>query len=160
QGMYYASKHAVHDFTDALRMELENDNAPVVVTLVKPGAINTPFPLHARNYSPVAPKPPEPMYGPEVVAEVILHCAEVAECEMCAGGMAKAHATTGALMPRITEWIRELFHIGTQKPDRPNDRQDTLETPAATLQERGTPPQQTQEGRTYNWLALRPMMTA
>lgn len=37
-------------YTDALRMELEHDRIPIAVTLVKPSAINTPYPEHARNY--------------------------------------------------------------------------------------------------------------
>jgi NAD(P)-dependent dehydrogenase (short-subunit alcohol dehydrogenase family) len=36
QGIYSASKHAVKAYTDALRMELEEQNAPVSVSLVKP----------------------------------------------------------------------------------------------------------------------------
>jgi len=50
QGHYSASKHAVKAFTDALRMEVEKEGAPVSLTLIKPGAIDTPFPEHARNY--------------------------------------------------------------------------------------------------------------
>src|SRR4030095_16661369 len=50
QGIYSASKHAVAGYTDALRMELEHDRIPMAVTLVKPSAINTPYPEHARNY--------------------------------------------------------------------------------------------------------------
>ena len=44
QGIYSASKHAVKGYTDALRMELEHDRIPIAVTLVKPSAINTPYP--------------------------------------------------------------------------------------------------------------------
>ena len=50
QGIYSASKHAVKGYTDALRMELEHDRIPIAVTLVKPSAINTPYPEHARSY--------------------------------------------------------------------------------------------------------------
>jgi NAD(P)-dependent dehydrogenase (short-subunit alcohol dehydrogenase family) len=50
QGMYCASKHAIKGFTDALRMELEEEGAPISVTLIKPAAIDTPFPQHAKNY--------------------------------------------------------------------------------------------------------------
>jgi len=44
QGVYAASKHAVEGYTDALRREL----APfgVKVSLIRPGAINTPFGAH------------------------------------------------------------------------------------------------------------------
>jgi short-subunit dehydrogenase len=50
QGMYCASKHAVKGFTDALRMELEAQKAPIWVTLVKPSAIDTPYKEHAKNH--------------------------------------------------------------------------------------------------------------
>ena len=68
QGMYGASKHAVKGFTDALRMELEEEGVPVSVTLVKPGSIDTPFPQHARNYMDEEPTLPPPVYAPDVVA--------------------------------------------------------------------------------------------
>ena len=76
QGIYSASKHAVLGYTDALRMELEHDRLPIVVTLVKPSAINTPFVEHARNYMDKGPALPPPVYAPEVVADAILRCAE------------------------------------------------------------------------------------
>src|SRR5690348_15497520 len=41
QGIYSASKHAVKGYTDALRMELEHEELPIFVTLVKPSAIDT-----------------------------------------------------------------------------------------------------------------------
>lgn len=43
QGVYSASKHAVKGFTNAFRIELMRDKAPVVLTLVKPGPIATPL---------------------------------------------------------------------------------------------------------------------
>src|ERR687884_580384 len=76
QGVYSSSKHAVKGFTDALRMELEAEGAPVSVTLIKPGAIDTPYPEHAKNYMEREPALPPPVYAPEVVAEAILYCAE------------------------------------------------------------------------------------
>ena len=60
QGIYSASKHAVKGFTDALRMELEGEGAPVSVTLIKPGAIATPYNDHAKNYMPMEPTLPPP----------------------------------------------------------------------------------------------------
>ena len=49
QGAYSASKHAVKAFTNALRMELMRERAPVSVTLIKPSAVDTPYKEHARN---------------------------------------------------------------------------------------------------------------
>ena len=82
QGHYSASKHAVKAFTDALRMELEKEGAPVSLTLIKPGAIDTPFPEHARNYMEAEPKHPAPVYDPSVVADAIIFCAEHARRDL------------------------------------------------------------------------------
>ena len=49
QGIYSASKHAVKGFTDAFRMELEKEGAPISVTLIKPAAIDTPYPHHREE---------------------------------------------------------------------------------------------------------------
>ena len=76
QGAYSASKHAVKAFTDALRMELEAEGAPVSVTLVKPGTIDTPYRKHAKNLLEKEPALPPPAYAPEAAADAILHCAE------------------------------------------------------------------------------------
>jgi short-subunit dehydrogenase len=75
QGMYCASKHAVKGFTDALRMEVEEAKYPIAVTLIKPAAIDTPYTEHAKNYMPVEPQNPAPVYAPETVARAILHAA-------------------------------------------------------------------------------------
>ena len=48
QSAYNAAKFAVRGFTDALRMELEIDGAPVSVTTVHPGGINTNIAKNAR----------------------------------------------------------------------------------------------------------------
>ncbi|WP_223284639.1 SDR family oxidoreductase [Hymenobacter qilianensis] len=65
QTIYSASKHAVKGFTDGLRMELEMDEAPVVVTLIKPAAIDTPYPLHAKNYMEREAQHAPPAYAPK-----------------------------------------------------------------------------------------------
>lgn len=77
QGMYVATKHAVKGYTDCLRIEVEEvDKAPVAVTLIQPGATDTPFPEHARNVTDKEPKLPNPQDDPEHVAEAILAAAE------------------------------------------------------------------------------------
>ena len=77
QGPYSASKHAVKGFTDALRMELEEAGEPVSVTLVKPGAIDTAYMEHARNYTDSAgTRNPPPSYDPELVAKAMEHASE------------------------------------------------------------------------------------
>ncbi len=72
QGPYSASKHAVKGFTDGLRMDLDLEKAPISVSLVKPGPIDTPYPLNAKNYLDRENKHPAPTYAPDLVAEAIL----------------------------------------------------------------------------------------
>src|ERR1044071_8077770 len=40
QGTYCATQHAVKGYTDALRLELEEEGAPISVTLIKPSTID------------------------------------------------------------------------------------------------------------------------
>ena len=75
QGVYSASKHAVKGFTNAFRMELMREDAPVAVSLVKPAAVDTPYPKHARNLTGYAVQNPQPVYATHVVADTVLWCA-------------------------------------------------------------------------------------
>src|SRR4051812_15085595 len=137
QGIYCASKHAVKGFTDALRMELEEAGYPISVTLVKPSAIDTPFPQHAKNYMEEEPKLPSPVYAPEIVAEVILHCAENPERDMFAGGSAKMHSVEGGLIPRAVDWLMEALYFKKQKSDQPaRHAEEALHGPTTGLKQR------------------------
>jgi len=138
QGAYAASKHAVKGFTDSLRLELEAENAPVAVTLVKPAAIDTMFIDHAKNYMDVEPRLPPPVYAPEVVAEAILHAAEHFERDVYVGGAAKMMASSAHYAPRMMDSYMKRFLFGFQKSDRPaRDRsQHGLYGAGSNLQER------------------------
>ena len=115
QGIYSASKHAVKGYTDALRMELEHDRIPIAVTLVKPSAINTPFPEHARNYlDEGVPALPSPIYAPEAVAEAILRCAEKPVRDVIVGGAGRMQVAMGTLAPRLTDRFMERAMFNQQ----------------------------------------------
>jgi len=107
EGIYAASKQAVQGFTDTLRMELEKEDAPVSVTLIKPGTIDTPLAEHARNYTPAAPRTPGPAYTPQVVAKVILHCAEHPVRHIHIGSGARVLSAAGATFPKLTDKFME-----------------------------------------------------
>ena len=161
QGMYSASKHAVKGFTDALRMELEADGAPVSVTLIKPGAIDTPYPHHAKNYMEAEPTVPPPVYAPEVVAEAILHCAEHPERDVFAGGGGKAISMTEKYAPRLTDKVMEWTMTEMQKSDEPpRPREDNgLDRPSGQLEERGGGHAYVAETSLYTKASLHPVLT-
>ena len=109
QGAYSASKHAVKGFTDALRMELQDEGAPVSVTLIKPAAVNTGFVRHAKNYLDVEPQLPPPIYAPEVVADAILFAAENPERDIYVGGASKMNSVGGQRMPGLMDKMGRML---------------------------------------------------
>ena len=117
-GVYAASKHAVKAFTDALRMDLEEEQAPISVSLVKPACIDTPFYDNARNYLAHAPQPTPPVYAPEVAAEAILGCAERPLRDVFAGGGAKALSAFGYYAPGLADSALKVMYE-TQQSERP-----------------------------------------
>lgn len=139
QGAYSASKHALKGFTDALRMELETDDAPVSVTLVKPAAIDTPYPRHAKNYMDSEARIPPPVYAPETVARAILHAAETPERDLFVGSAAKSMSQMSYYLPGFMDTIMEKLYVGLQQTDRPpRDRDENLiDGPGGELHERG-----------------------
>jgi NAD(P)-dependent dehydrogenase (short-subunit alcohol dehydrogenase family) len=120
QGAYSASKHAVKGFTDALRMELDAEGAPISVTLIKPSTIDTPYFQHAKNYMTVEPKPPAPVYAPEVVANAVLRAAEHPVRDITIGGGARLITALGSALPRLTDFYMERAMFDSQRSDVPS----------------------------------------
>jgi len=160
QGHYSASKHAVKAFTDALRMELEKEDAPVSLTLIKPGAIDTPFPEHARNYMEAEPKHPAPVYDPSVVAEAIIFCAEHARRDLIVGGGGKM---TSALhnVPRVADRYMGATMFTGQKMRRPSrrEREDSLYEPQGGGRERGNYPGSVRKRSLYTMSSMHRVAT-
>jgi NAD(P)-dependent dehydrogenase (short-subunit alcohol dehydrogenase family) len=114
QGIYSASKHAVKGFTDALRMELEHEGAPISVTLIKPASIGTPMPQHVKNYHDREANFPPPVYAPEEVAKTVLQAAEYSTRDAFIGGGARAISLVGEVAPRLLDWISAKFLVPAQ----------------------------------------------
>jgi short-subunit dehydrogenase len=161
QGSYCASKHAVKGFTDTLRMELEEEGAPVSVSLVKPSAIDTPYKDHAKNYLPVEPVNPPPVYAPETVAEAILHCAEHPVRDVFVGAGGKAISAAGQYAPRLTDKLMEATMFDMQQTAEPIDERihRGLDAPSGELRERGGYHGYVAESSTYTKAALHPVLT-
>jgi hypothetical protein len=129
QATYCAAKHALKAFTDALRMELEEQGVPIAVTLVKPASIDTPFFDKAKTLMSTEPQPVPPVYAPEVVAEVIVQAAQRPIREVIAGG-AGAFASAARFAPRLADLYMERFTFEGQSTGKPvRNRRDNLYMP-------------------------------
>lgn len=109
QGVYSASKHAVKGFTNALRMELMREGAPIAVSLVKPAALDTPYARHGRNLTGYAVHNPQPVYATHVAADTILYCAEHPIREITVGGSGRLIASFYSLLPGVAEPLFARF---------------------------------------------------
>ncbi|QKY71582.1 SDR family oxidoreductase [Lentibacillus sp. CBA3610] len=140
QSTYAPSKFAVHGWTESLRMELEKKKAPVSVTLIHPGRIDTPYNEHATSYMAKQPAHIGMLYPPQAVAEAILFSAENPKRDMYVGSQAKALKLIGTLFPRCTDKLMELIMYPTQQADRPSKprEESALHQAGYGMHERGT----------------------
>jgi len=161
QGTYCASKHAVKGFTDALRMELEHEQSPVSVTLIKPATINTPYPEHAKNLLPTDPELPAPVYAPSIVAEAILYAAENPIRDLYVGGSAKALSMAGYYAPNLTDKYMEHSLFDADQRERPSSEQhNALHRPSGELRETGDYNGHVAKTSLYTKARLHPRITA
>jgi short-subunit dehydrogenase len=158
QGTYSASKHAVKAFTDALRMELEREHVPISLTLIKPAAIDTLFPVHAKNLMDKEPALPPPVYAPELVARAILHAASHPVRDQFIGGAAKLVSLGAQAMPRLMDrYMRTSMFTGQRSPkDSAANRRDALHAadPAQELKQRGNSVRRVVERSPYTALSM------
>jgi NAD(P)-dependent dehydrogenase (short-subunit alcohol dehydrogenase family) len=131
QAPYTASKWALRALYDTLRMELAADGEPIAVSTVLPAAINTPFFEHSRSKVGAMPKPPPPVYAPEVVADTIVYTAEHPRREVAVGGVALGFVTAQRLSPALTDAVMSIPRLGLAEmtADRPDNGTDNLDAP-------------------------------
>lgn len=158
QGIYSASKHAVKGYTEALRMELEKEDAPVALTLVKPTSIATPYIDHARSYMAEKPTLPPPAYHPDAVAHAILRCAERPVRDVIVGGAGHMISTMGRLAPRLTDKYMEATVFDQQKgSEKSGTRPGSLYEPAADGHEQGSYEGRVMQTSAYTRARLSPL---
>ncbi len=119
QGPYCATKHAIQAMTDVLRMELERDGAGISVTLIKPGAVDTPYPEHARNLMDQPARLPPPLYDPALVADAVLFACTTPRRVIYVGGAGLLSLAIGQLAPRLTDAVMEA--VGRVLQIKPGD---------------------------------------
>ena len=132
QSAYGASKHGVHGFLQALRVELAHDNIPVAVTEILPAAINTPIYEKGRNKMPFKMRPVPPIYHPRVVADAILYAAENPIREIVAGGAGLGVVYAERVSPQVADFFAETVGFAGQDggaKNSPEQFKDSLFTP-------------------------------
>jgi NAD(P)-dependent dehydrogenase (short-subunit alcohol dehydrogenase family) len=110
QAAYCSSKAAGRTFLESARVELEKEGADVAVSLVLPGAINTPQFDRDRQKIGYQPQPVPPIYQPEPFAAAVLHCCEHPVRELPIGWGAQKLLWGQKLSPRAGD--RMLLRMG------------------------------------------------
>jgi short-subunit dehydrogenase len=128
-GPYSASKHAVKGFTEALRMDLIGEGAPISVTLIKPSSISTPFPEHSKNLTGQAMRVPPPSYGPEAVVEAILHAAQHPIRQVTVGAGARPMVLATAAAPGLADRVFAALVPRLARSRAPMEPRDSLYAP-------------------------------
>jgi NAD(P)-dependent dehydrogenase (short-subunit alcohol dehydrogenase family) len=118
QSAYAASKHGMAGFLRALRMEMKAEGAPIAVTQVLPAGIDTPLFANARTKLGVEPKPTQPVYDPDVVADLVLHAAEHPSDDLYAGGAGMLFALLRRVFPGTSEAVLARIGMPMQRTDK------------------------------------------
>jgi NAD(P)-dependent dehydrogenase (short-subunit alcohol dehydrogenase family) len=132
QGAYCASKAGLRAFLESARVEEQKAGTGVAVSLVLPGAINTPQFDRDRQKIGYQPQPVPPIYQPEPFAEATLRCAEQPVRELPISWGAQKLLWGQKLSPRAGDWVLRRTgwksqHTGELKPvDAPDNLFDTL----------------------------------
>jgi NAD(P)-dependent dehydrogenase (short-subunit alcohol dehydrogenase family) len=121
QAAYCASKAAGRTFLESARVELEKHRVPVDISLVLPGAINTPQFDRSRQRIGYQPQPVPPIYQPEPYAKAVLHCCEHPIRELPISWGAQKLIWGQKLSPRAGDWMLRRMgwkgqHTGQPKP--------------------------------------------
>ena len=121
QAAYCSSKAAGRTFFESARVEHEKHRIPVDVSLVLPGAINTPQFDTARQYIGKQPQPVPPIYQPELFAAGVVHCFEHPVRELPLGWGAQKLLWGQKLSPRAGDLVLlrsgwKGQHTGEPKP--------------------------------------------
>ena len=128
QAAYCASKAAARAFFESARVEQEKRGTGVDISLILPGAINTPQFDRGRQKLGLQPQPVPPIYQPEVVADAVLHCAQRPQRELPVTWAAQRLLWGQKLSPRAGDLVllRNGWKSQTTGEPKPVDSPDSL----------------------------------
>src|SRR5947208_6353719 len=119
QAAYCASKAAARSFLESARVELQKHGTGVAVSLVLPGAIDTPQFDRDRQKIGYQPQPVPPIYEPEPFAEAVLRCCERPVRELPIGWGAQKALWGQKLSPRAGDWMLRRMGWKSQHTEEP-----------------------------------------
>ena len=131
QAAYCSSKAALRTFFESARVEHRKHRIPVDISVVLPGAIDTPQFDVARQYIGKQPQPVPPIYEPEPFAEGVVYCFERPVRELPIGWGAQKLLWGQKLSPRAGDLVLLRTGWKGQHTDelKPVDSPDNLYEP-------------------------------
>jgi short-subunit dehydrogenase len=100
--LYCTTKFGIVGLSESLRMETR-DAPGIHVCTVLPASIDTPLFQHGANFTGRAPKPMDPVYDVERVADAIVELAQHPKREVYVGGAGAVLSFLRRLAPRLLE---------------------------------------------------------
>ena len=106
---YSGAKYAMRGFTEAVRAELLGERSRVHLSVVYPPSVNTPFYSHATARMDGLPRPPPPVYQPELVADAIHFAATSRRRDVLVGGQTVQLGLLNAVAPALADRLLGSF---------------------------------------------------
>ena len=100
---YSGAKYAMRGFTEAVRAELLGERSRVHLSVVYPPSVNTPFYSHATARIDGLPRPPPPVYQPELVADAIHFAATSRRRDVLVGSQTVQLGLLNAVAPALAD---------------------------------------------------------
>ena len=117
---YTAAKHALRGFFNTLRIELRAAGIPVKVSMVHPGAVDSPLWDHVSTSTGRLPTRPPDHYSSEAVADALVACAISGRKEFTIGGQGRSlellQAFARPVAERVLEVVDRFYRAGRRPP--------------------------------------------
>jgi NAD(P)-dependent dehydrogenase (short-subunit alcohol dehydrogenase family)/uncharacterized protein YndB with AHSA1/START domain len=119
---YTAAKHGLVGFLETVRVELEESGSSVTLSLVNPGAVDTPLWSNLESSTGLLPPSPPPptLYSPEAIAEAVVSVIRHPRNELTVGGFARGqiafYSHFGSLGRRAMRALARLEHSAGDRP--------------------------------------------
>ena len=158
QAAYCSTKAALRGFFESARVEQEKERSGVDISVILPGAINTPQFDRARQKMGLQPQPVPPIYEPESFAEPVVHCCEHPIRELPLGWGSQKALWGQKLSPRAGDLV--LLRTGWKSQHtqelKPQDSPDNLFEPMpGDPGAHGRFDDRSRESTAWTWLRLR-----